>query len=32
MLGLPEGTVRWQLHEARGALRKLLAPMKEGVE
>ena len=32
MLNLPEGTVRWQLHEARGALRKLLAPLKEGMQ
>lgn len=32
ILDLPEGTVRWQLHEARAALRKLLAPLKEGVK
>lgn len=32
MLDLPDGTVRWHLHEARAALRRALAPLKEGVE
>jgi RNA polymerase sigma-70 factor (ECF subfamily) len=32
MLDMPEGTIRWHLHEARVALRKVLAPLKEGVE
>ncbi len=29
MLGLSPGTVRWHLHEARRALRELLAPLRE---
>ena len=32
MLDMPDGTVRWHLHQARAALRRALAPLKEGVE
>ena len=30
MLGMPDGTVRWHLHQARAALRAALKPLKEG--
>lgn len=29
MLEMPAGTVRWNLHQARGTLRKILAPLGE---
>ncbi|HSJ10680.1 MAG TPA: sigma-70 family RNA polymerase sigma factor [Longimicrobiales bacterium] len=29
ILDMPDGTVRWHLHQARRALREVLAPMKE---
>lgn len=29
MLDMPPGTVRWNLHQARGTLRKILAPLGE---